>query len=404
MKKTIASHNIGVLFWAQFFGTVSFLQPVITLFYMERGLDPGNIFIVMMFWSGAVLIGEVPTGVFADRFGPKVSFITGSTIKMLSIFILFFAKEPWVFFLYSALNGLSVTFFSGADEALVYESLKITGEQGAMDKAMGKIQSAGFISMIAAVLFGSYFAKDLQNHEFIILIALGLVFQFIELILLFFIRKPDVDIQYRENPFHQIGEGVQAIKKAPQLLVMFLNITLVFIPAGAVFSNFDQPFLTGAGLPVYMIGVIYSIAAFIAFAASRSIGWMTGKYSRIFLLNLTGAAAVGGLLLAVISGNNLLMALVSFFILRFVRAIRYPIYSQLSNDLIPSDVRATSISLLSILDSVFDLLIFGSFSIIAVYGLSKIFMACAVIACLGALLPIRRSRSTRSLSGVKIEK
>ena len=77
-KSTLATHNIRVLFWISFFGTISFLQPVLTLFYFERGLTSSDILIVLMFWSGAVLIGEVPTGIFADRFGAKYSFLFGS--------------------------------------------------------------------------------------------------------------------------------------------------------------------------------------------------------------------------------------------------------------------------------------------------------------------------------------
>ena len=70
-KCTLANHNISILFWVHFFGTISFLQAVMTLFYVERGLTPSNVFIVLMCWSGAVLIGEVPAGIFADRFGLK---------------------------------------------------------------------------------------------------------------------------------------------------------------------------------------------------------------------------------------------------------------------------------------------------------------------------------------------
>ena len=245
---TLASYNINLLFWSQFFGTISFLQPVLTLFYMERGLTESNILIVLMFWSAGVFIGEVPTGVLADRFGPKVSFITGSIVKIASISILFFADSVWSFCLYSALNGLSLTFFSGADQALIYESLKKSNEHNFMDAAMGKIQSAGFISMIAAVLFGSYMAKDLHDDQFIFLIGLSLCCQFVQLVLLFFVKNPSGSFNYRDNPFTQVTEGIQVIKKSPQLLLMFLNVTLVFIPSGAVFKNFDQPFLKGAGV------------------------------------------------------------------------------------------------------------------------------------------------------------
>ncbi|MGG3526381.1 MFS transporter [Bacillus pseudomycoides] len=391
-KYTLANHNISILFWVHFFGTISFLQAVMTLFYVERGLTPSNIFIVLMCWSGAVLIGEVPAGIFADRFSLKLSFITGACIKIISISILFFADNIWLFCLYSLLNGLSVTFFSGADEALIYESLKETNEQHLMDKAMGKIQSASFISMLIAVIFGSYFAKDLKEEQFFILIILGLLFHFVELILLLFIKNPAVEFEYNESAYSQVIEGIQVIRRAPQLLIMFLNISLVFIPASAVFDNYDQLLLKNAGVPVFAIGILYAVAAIGGYFASISIGWLTRKFSRIFLLNLSGALAVCGLLLAACFGNTLWSVLGAFIILRFVRAIRYPIYSQLSNDIIPSHVRATTISLLSVLDSVLDLIIFGTLSILAVYGLPVMFMGCTIIALIGTCLPIKGIR------------
>ncbi|WP_420826768.1 MFS transporter [Chengkuizengella sediminis] len=344
----------------------------------------------MFFWSFSVLIGEVPTGVFADRFGAKVSFLTGSVIKFFSISILLFADEPWMFFLYAALNGFSVTFFSGADEALIYESLKESDEQHLMDQAMGKIQSAGFISMIIAVIFGSVLAKDLKDEQFILLILLGLIFQLIVFLLLFYVKNPKHQTSYRDNPLKQVNAGVEAIRRSPLLLILFLNVSLVFIPAGAVYEKFDPIILTNAGLPVIFIGVVYSIVAIISFFVSRSIGVFTKRFSRIFLMNITGLLAVGGLLLSAIFGEILWVILASFFILRFVRAIRYPIYSQLSNDIIPSDVRATTISLLSIIDSLFDLIIFASLASIALYGLNKILLACSLIAFIGTLLPIKR--------------
>lgn len=391
-KYTLANHNISILFWVHFFGTISFLQAVMTLFYVERGLTPSNIFIVLMCWSGAVLIGEVPAGIFADRFSLKLSFITGACIKIISISILFFADNIWLFCLYSLLNGLSVTFFSGADEALIYESLKETNEQHLMDKAMGKIQSASFISMLIAVIFGSYFAKDLKEEQFFILITLGLLFHFVELILLLFIKNPAVEFEYNESAYSQVIEGIQVIRRAPQLLIMFLNISLVFIPASAVFDNYDQLLLKNAGVPVFAIGILYAVAAIGGYFASISIGWLTRKFSRIFLLNLSGALAVCGLPLAACFGNTLWSVLGAFIILRFVRAIRYPIYSQLSNDIIPSHVRATTISLLSVLDSVLDLIIFGTLSILAVYGLPVMFMGCTIIALIGTCLPIKGIR------------
>nr|WP_239541290.1 MFS transporter [Pullulanibacillus pueri] len=371
-------------------GTISFIQPVLTLFYLSRGLDETDIIWMLMFWSGFVLIGEVPSGIFADRFGAKRSFITGGLIHFISILVLVFAHNPWQFFLSSALSGLAATFFSGADEALIYDSLKESHEENKMDHAMGRINAAEFITMMIAVILGAFLAHDLTEAQFLVLLYLGLGFQAIGIVILFFVKKPIHSMSYRDNPFKQVREGVRVIRRTPQLLIMFLNVTIVFIPAGAVFGNFDQPFLQGAGLPVSWIGIIYALAAGIGFFASYFIGWFTRRLSRVFLMHVTGFLAVGGLLLASFFGERLTVALFSFFILRFVRAIRYPIYSQLSNDWIPSTVRATTISLLSIIDSAADLIIFSTIASIAAFGLPRIFLICAVIALIGTLFPIRK--------------
>ena len=386
----IGEHNIKVMFWIQFFGSISFLTPVLTLFYTSRGLSASQILIVLMFWSGAVLLGEVPTGLIADRYGAKRSFLIGTWLKILSMAVLFIADTSWLFYLYSFINGFSVTFFSGADEALIYDSLKENGKEDKMDQAMGKIQSAGFISMILTVLFGSYFAKDLESEQFMLLILLGVFSYFIELLLVMRIKQPSKETNYRKNPFVQVKEGLVTIKKAPQLLLMFLNVTLVFIPAGAVYEYFNQPLMVDAGLPIYFIGVMYSIAAVIGYVASRSIGRMTGYFSRIRLMYITGFLAVGGLLLSALFADSLWIIIGSFFLLRWVRAVRYPIYSQLSNDLIPSNIRATTISLLSIIDSGMDLLVFGFLSYIAISGYTYILLSCSIIALIGTLLPIRK--------------
>jgi MFS family permease len=400
-KRTIASHNIRVLFWISFFGTISFLQPVLTLFYFERGLTSSQILILLMFWSGAVLIGEVPTGMFADRFGAKYSFLCGSVLKIISIVLLLFAYDPWMFFLYSFINGFSVTFFSGADEALIYDSLKESNEENRMDHAMGKIQSATFVSMLIAVIFGSYLAKDLADSQFNLLIILGLAFHLIEVFFVLKIKQPSMDSFKRENPFSQIKSGLRVIRQAPELLLMFLNVTLVFIPAGAVYQYFDQPLMQEAGLPVFFIGVFYAISAVMGYFASNSIGWITAKVSRVKLMSVSGLLAVIGLLLSALFGSSLWIVLGSFFVLRLVRAIRYPIYAQLSNDLIPSGIRATTISLLSIVDSVLDLVVFGVLSTIAVTGYSTVLIGCAFIALIGTILPIKSVSMQKAQQNVK---
>ncbi|MYL50705.1 MFS transporter [Halobacillus litoralis] len=390
-KNTLASYNIRLLFWSEIFGNFRFIQPVLTLFYFARGLDETMILLVMTFFSIGVLFGEIPTGVIADRFGAKHAFLIGSVLSILAHGLLIFAFDPWVFFASSFLTGFAATFFSGADEALIYESLKESNEENLMDRAMGKIGSARFIVSIFVVVIGAFLAKDLNESQFRLLLMFGVFFMLIQFIFLLFVKNPPNQGGVRTPMVKQVMEGYQAIRKTPQVLWMFINISLVFIPAVAIFEKFDQKLLVDAGLPVYGIGVVYAVTAFIGFVAAQSIGWMTQWVTRVQLLFITGILAVLSLVGAAILHTHLWTVLLAMILLKLVSAIRYPVYSQLANDIIPSHVRATTISLLSILDSVFDLVIFTTVSGIAPFGFMPMFVVCAGIALIGTLIPIRQT-------------
>lgn len=391
----ISTYNVRTMAFVRFFGTLNFLTPVLTLFYFNRGLEPSHILWLQIFWSGAVLLGEVPGGVVADRYGAKLSFLIGVTVKIASLIILIFAYDPWLFFLSSAINGLAATFFSGATEALIYESLKEDGQQHQMDRAVGKIQSASFVALLFAVIFGSFYANQLQNEDFIFLISIGLLSHVVELVLIILLKKPEMMLPYRDNPFTQVMDGIRAIKKAPLLLLLFLNFTLVFIPADSVYEAFNQPLFTNAGLPVYMIGVLYAAASVLGFITSQSVGWFSTHFSRKFLMFVTGILAALGLFLSAIWGEMLWLVIGSFFVIRLGQTIRDPIYSQLSNDLIPSNVRATTLSLISVLDSALDLMIFGLLAVIALNNIKMILIVSSIIALAGTLIPIQKKFSQK---------
>lgn len=390
-KNTLASYNIQLLFWAEIFGNFRFIQPVLTLFYFARGLDETMILLVMTFFSIGVLFGEIPTGVIADRFGAKQAFLIGSVLSIFAHGLLIFAFDPWVFFASSFLTGFAATFFSGADEALVYESLKESNEENLMDRAMGQIGSARFIVSIFVVIIGAFLARDLDESQFRLLLMLGVFFMVIQFVVLLFVKNPSNQGGIRTPMVKQVIEGYRAIRKTPQVLWMFINISLVFIPAVAIFEKFDQKLLVDAGLPVYGIGVVYAVTAIFGFVAARSIGWMTKWVTRVQLLFITGILAVLSLTATALLHTHLWMVLLALIFLKLVSAIRYPVYSQLANDIIPSNVRATTISLLSILDSLFDLVIFMTVSGIAPFGFMPMFFVCAGIALIGTLIPIRQA-------------
>ncbi|ASS75985.1 hypothetical protein CIG75_14120 [Tumebacillus algifaecis] len=404
-RRSGADHNIKIVFWATLFGSVNFLEPILTLFYFERGLSEAGVLWMTLSWCLAVMIFEVPTGTIADRYGAKVSFLIGTLIGMSSTVVLFFADSLLLFCLANVLSGLAVTFFSGAEEALVYESLKEEGRADEMSGVMGKISSAIYVPAIAATLFGAFWARDLAEDQFRLLILLGLAAQAVRLFLVLRVVNPKQEDSFRENPFQHVKNGLYVIKKTPDLIKLFLNFTVVFIPSVAVFGKFEQPYLNHSGLPVEWLGVLYAVGSACALFLSRRLDWLTARFSHVTLLRVTGIGSFLMVLTATFVQDSLAVALTVYGVLRISRTLRYPLYSHLANGYIPSGSRATTLSLLSIVDSFFDLLIIGGVALIATFGLGAttsssmtvIFGVCAFVILLGNLAPVRVAKKETQL-------
>lgn len=99
--------NPKIFFWASLVGSVSFLGPVTSLFYLHRGLEYSDFLVMLIFIVVSMFVFEVPTGAFADKYGPKASFITGQTLSIIILAIMIFADNRIYFYLISVLTGLA---------------------------------------------------------------------------------------------------------------------------------------------------------------------------------------------------------------------------------------------------------------------------------------------------------
>jgi predicted MFS family arabinose efflux permease len=106
-----------------FFHMFLVLIPVIIPFYQSFGLSMSQIFQLQAIFGVAVVVFEVPTGYIADLFGRKASLLFGLSISALGFLGYALGSQYWHFALIQALLGLGLSFVSGSDEALLYESL-----------------------------------------------------------------------------------------------------------------------------------------------------------------------------------------------------------------------------------------------------------------------------------------
>lgn len=98
---------------------------------------------------------EVPTGVLSDRVGRKYTTVLGSWSRVLAfVFYALGFSYQWLV-VGAVFEGISRAFYSGNNDALLYDSLTDAGKEGEFEEFQGKVSSTEQLSMgLSAILSG----------------------------------------------------------------------------------------------------------------------------------------------------------------------------------------------------------------------------------------------------------
>src|SRR3970040_1292012 len=106
----------------------SFIWGINTSFLLDAGLNNAEAFAANAFFTAGMVIFEVPTGVVADTWGRRTSYLLGTvTVAATTLLYWLLWRVPapfWQWAVVSMLLGLGFTFFSGAVEAWLVDALQ----------------------------------------------------------------------------------------------------------------------------------------------------------------------------------------------------------------------------------------------------------------------------------------
>ena len=141
----------------------SFIWGINTLFLLDAGLSNLEAFAANAFFTAGMMLFEIPTGVVADTWGRRVSYLLGTITlagSTLLYYLLWVAKAPfWEWAVVSMLLGLGFTFFSGAVEAWLVDALHFAGYDGGLESVLGRGQMVGGIAMLGGSVAGGVIAQ-----------------------------------------------------------------------------------------------------------------------------------------------------------------------------------------------------------------------------------------------------
>ena len=141
----------------------SFIWGINTLFLLDAGLTNLQAFLANAFFTLGQVIFEIPTGIVADNWGRRNSYMLGTVTLSISTLIYFLAWQTHASFVIwavtSMLLGLGFTFFSGATEAWLVDALKFTKFKGSLESVFAKGQIVGGIAMLVGSISGGLVAQ-----------------------------------------------------------------------------------------------------------------------------------------------------------------------------------------------------------------------------------------------------
>ena len=141
----------------------SLIIGVNTLFLLDGGLNNVEAFAANAFYTIGLAVFELPTGMVADTYGRRTSFLLGIGTQLvgnlLYVGMWYFESPFWGWAIASVVLGLGFTFFSGALEAWLVDSLKRAGYQGELDPIFAKGQIINGAAMLVGTVAGGYIAQ-----------------------------------------------------------------------------------------------------------------------------------------------------------------------------------------------------------------------------------------------------
>lgn len=337
----------------------SFIWGINTLFLLDAGLTNLEAFAANAFFTVGMVLFEVPTGVVADGWGRRVSFLLGTATLAVSTYLYYLLWQLtapfWLWAVVSVLLGLGFTFFSGAVEAWLVDALRSSGYEGELETVLGR----GLMVSGVAMLGGS--------------VAGGVIAQATNLGVPFLLRVGVLAVMFAVafRLMHDVGftpeRSAHPLRATRAVLSASIENGLKNPPVRYVMLA--APFSAGVGIYVFyalqpylleLFGdprayAVAGLAAAIVAGAEVLGGWLAPRIRRLVRRRTTVlilSSVVSAMLLVALGFTQVFwVALALLTLWAVVSSAGTPVRQAYLNDMIPSKQRATVLSFDSLMGS-----------------------------------------------------
>jgi MFS family permease len=170
-KLEIARSNIRNFIAFRMFFNARFYYPVFAVIYLDFGMTLEQFAILNSIWAATIILAEVPSGALSDIIGRKKMIVTAGILMVVEMLVWGFAPTSnldvlfWILAINRVLSGLAEAAASGADEALVYDSIDEAGKKDEWGLILQKVTRwQSFAFMVALLTGGILYDPDVITH------------------------------------------------------------------------------------------------------------------------------------------------------------------------------------------------------------------------------------------------
>lgn len=386
--------NIPLDYIFTFLRNLDMSTSVWVLYLAYRGMNLWQIGMLEGIYHITSMLCEIPSGAAADLLGRKKTVLWGRLCTAASCILMLFSRGFWGFGLAFVVQALGNNLNSGSEEALVYDSMKQCGREKEYLKVNGRINLLIEISQSIATVAGGVLAEK----SYVWCYGASAVIALLALLPAALMKEPEEGKE--ESSREEKKRGGNLIKQhfitCGRILARNREIRRILFYFEMVFAFYtvlffySQQYFYDLGLnkvEISMIMLLGGAASCLGALLSEKIYGSVGKRAQ-YAAALVIAASLAGFSL-----HRLTVSVVLFMAACFANALLYPIQSISLNRLIPSEQRATLISVSSMLFSIIMIVLFPAAGAAAEQiGLSGVFLL------LGALQAVMTGGFYRSSS------
>jgi MFS family permease len=291
---------------------------------------------------------EVPTGAISDLIGKKKTLSVGMLLATVGFVVMSFATHRYHLLVGFLITQAGWAFYSGASEALAYDTLKQKNEENFFDKV---ISTSSFLSIVTTVFCALIGIKLFEISPRLPHIAMIFTYGS-ALIATFFLIEPRIDTEKFSfsDYFSQLKQGFFELTKPS--LIKFVPLMMVMLGVYYMFSfGFIKPAIS-EHFHFYAReqGFIFAGLSILSAVLVKAIPWMRKKFSDDQgLIILTSLLGVGFLLVGALQGWGGLLVLT---LIVTAGSLSQPWVSVVINREIESKYRATTLSTVSMITKI----------------------------------------------------